>query len=115
MQGNNFRAESKLLCFFIYFSVTTVISLTVVSLGLGKKSQDQQLFIRYFKCQSFGVDPVNTCVLEVDRRWDQALTLMFSTLIMFAPYVMMIYIIPVDKFKEKWQIWIQRNKCDSRR
>ena len=108
MQEINFRAESKLMCFFMYFSITAVISLSLVTVGLRNISQNQQLFVKYFECQSFGVDPNKPCILEVDHRLDQAFILMFTVLLMFAPYATMVYIIPVDKFKEKWQQWMKK-------
>ena len=80
-----------------------------MTVGLRNISQNQQLFVKYFECQSFGMDPDKPSVLEVDRRQDQAFILMFTVLLMLAPYAMMIYIIPVDKFKEKWQQWMKRS------
>ena len=109
LQANNFTAESKLMCFFVYFSITAVISFSALTVGLRNVSQNQQLFVRYFECQSFGVDPNNPCILEVDRRRDQALTFMFAVLLMFAPYTVMVYVVPVDKLKEKWQSWIKKS------
>ena len=64
--------------------------------------------MEYFNCQSFGVDPDNPCVLEVDRHWSLITSLVFSILFMFAPYITMVYIMPVDKLKEKWQMWIKK-------
>ena len=66
--------------------------------------------MKYFNCQSFGVDPDNPCVLEVDRHWAQIAALIVGILLMLAPYIMMIYIVPVDKFKEKWQMWIKKSR-----
>ena len=65
--------------------------------------------MEYFNCQSFGVDPDKPCVLEVDRRWAQITALVVKILLMLAPYVTMVYIVPVDKFKEKLQMRIKKS------
>lgn len=105
LQKNNYRAEAKLLCFFFYFSFATIFSLTVYAIGFRNALQDQQEFINYFSCEAFGVNPSSPCVLGVDRRRDQALIIASGTMPFFAPYITLIYIVPVDKLKEKWRIW----------
>ena len=110
MQGKSFRAETKLLCYLVYFSITSVFSLSFATVIIRNVSQDHRLFMEYFNCQSFGVDPDNPCVLEVDRHWSLIISLIYSILFMFAPYITMVYIIPVDKLKEKWQIWIKKSR-----
>ena len=111
MQGKSFRAETKLLCFFIYFSISSIISLTFITVILRNAPQDQTLFMKHFNCQSFGVDPNKPCVLiEVDRLGVQIISLMIGTLFMFSPYIVMVYIMPVDKFKEKWQVWTKKSR-----
>lgn len=74
-------------------------------MGFGNSSQDKQAFTKYFNCEAFGVDSSKPCVIEVDRRRDQALLIVSSTMFVFAPYVTLIYIVPVDKIKEKWGMW----------
>ena len=54
-------------------------------------------------CEAFGSDPDNPCTLEVDRHRDHALIILaLSTIQNFAPYVALVYIIPVDKVKARW-------------
>ena len=110
MQGKSFRAETKLLCYLVYFCISTIIGLSFVTVVVRNTPKDRKLFMEYFTCQSFGVDPDNPCVLEVDRRWAQITALIVYIWLMFAPYVTMIYIVPVDKFKEKWQMWIKKSR-----
>ena len=73
-------------------------------------SRDQELFIEYFECQSHGTDPDKPCILEVDRHSHHTLALIVAALFMFAPYILMTYIIPVDKFKEKLQPCVKTRK-----
>ena len=110
MQEKNFRAETKLLCYLVYYSISTIIGLSYVTVVIKNAPKDRELFMEYFNCQSFGVDPDKPCVLEVGRRWAQITSLIVYILSMFAPYVTMIFIIPVDKFKEKWQMWIKNSE-----
>ena len=110
MQGKSFRAETKLLCYLVYVCISTVIGLSFVTVVVRNTPKDRKLFMEYFNCQSFGVDPDNPCVLEVDHRWVQIINLIVGILLMLAPYVTMIYIVPVDKFKEKCQMWIKKSR-----
>ena len=110
MQGKSFRAEIKLLCYFVYYFIISVFSLSFATVIIRNVSQDRRLFMEYFNYQSFGVDPNNPCVLEVDRHWSLITSLILSILFMFAPYITMVYIVPVDKLKEKWQMWIKKSR-----
>ena len=110
MQGKSFRAEIKLLCYFVYYFIISVFSLSFATVIIRNVSQDRRLFMEYFNCQSFGVDPNNPCVLEVDRHWSLITSVILSILFMFAPYITMVYIVPVDKLKEKWQMWIKKSR-----
>jgi hypothetical protein len=53
-------------------------------------------------CEAFGSDPDNPCVLELDRHRDHALDILALTIQSFAPCVALVYIIPVDKVKARW-------------
>jgi hypothetical protein len=53
-------------------------------------------------CEAFGSNPDNPCVLEVDRYRDHALTVLALTIQSLAPFVALVYIIPVDKVKARW-------------
>ena len=107
-QGNNFTAEFKLLCFFFYFSVGTIYGLTVITTRLGSFPQNQKLYNDYFQCEAFGVDLGSVCVLEVDGHRDQALSMASNAMFIFAPYIILIYIIPVEKTMERLRIWRNR-------
>ena len=110
MQGKSFRAEIKLLCYFVYYFIISVFSLSFATVIIRDVPQDRRLFMEYFNCQSFGVDPNNPCVLEVDRHWSLITSVILPILFMFAPYITMVYIVPVDKLKEKWQMWIKKSR-----
>ena len=100
-QRSYIRAEMKLLCFFFYFCFAAIFSYTVLVIG-GFHSilQDTLLFLQYFSCEAYGVDPSSPCVLEVDRRQDQSLILLSNIMLIFAPYITLIYIVPVNKVKD---------------
>ena len=104
MQGHNFKAESKLLVFFLYFAIAVALSLIFFTIGSRNIAQYQQGFMDYFVCEAFGVDPDNPCVFEVDRRGDQAFTIASYAMYALGPYVTLVYIVPVDKVKEKWRV-----------
>ena len=53
-------------------------------------------------CEAFGLNPDNPCILEVDRHIDYALTVLAGIVINLAPYVALVYIIPLDKVKAQW-------------
>lgn len=102
IQNNNYTAEIKLLCVFLYFSLAVTISLTLFTLASQKAAQQQQGFARYFFCEAIGSDQ---CTLEVDRRGDQAFTVISFAMFAFAPYVTLVYIVPAEKVKAKWRSW----------
>ena len=79
-----------------------VLNLISFTIGLRNGFQYQQAFNDYFTCEAFGSDPDNPCTLEVDRHRDHALTIFALTIQNFATYVALVYIIPVDKVKARW-------------
>ena len=52
-QGKSFRAETKLLCYLVYFSISTVIGLSFVMVIVRNTPKDRKVFMEYFNCQSF--------------------------------------------------------------
>ena len=95
LQGRNFTAEFKLLCFFFYFSITTICGLALIGVRSGRSYQNQLLYSDYFLCETFGIDADDPCVLEVDGYKDQSLLLATSAMLIFAPCIILIYILPV--------------------
>ena len=90
------------MCVFLYFSLAVTISLTLFTLASRKAAQQQQGFVAYFFCEAIGS---SQCTLEVDRRGDQAFTVVSFAMFALAPYVTLIYIIPAEKVKAKWRSW----------
>ena len=103
LQKNYFRAEMKLLCFFFYFSFAAIFSFTFLVIVFQNIFRDQQLLFEYYSCEAFGTDPSDPCVLQVDRRRDQTLIMLSNLMLIFAPYVTLIYIVPVNKVR-KWKL-----------
>ena len=97
MQGRNLTAEFKLLFFFFYLSITTVCGLALIGVRAGKYQQNQQLYLDYFFCEMFGIDPDNPCMLEVDAYMDQSLQIATYVTYTFTPYIILIYILPVER------------------
>ena len=110
MQGNNYTPEAKLLTVFLYFSLAVTISLTLFTVASRRAAQHQQGFQNYFFCESTGANP---CTLEVDRRGDQAFTIISFAMFAFAPYVTLIYIIPAEKMKMKWRSLISKSTLNT--
>jgi hypothetical protein len=109
LQGGNLRAECRLLVFLFYFAFALALNLILFTIGLRNAFQYQEGFDDYFTCEAFGFDPDNTCVLEVDRHRDHALTVLALTVHNFAPCVALVYIIPVDKVKAQWNKSLSTN------
>ena len=100
IQNNNYTAEIKLLCVFVYFSVAVTVSLTLFTVASQRAVQHQIGFVEYFQCEAIGSDD---CILEVDRRGDQAFNVLSYAMFPIAPYVTLIYIIPAEKVKAKFR------------
>jgi hypothetical protein len=112
IQGRNFTAEFKLLCFFFYFSIATTISVALIGARSGKFQQNQQLYSDYFFCETFGIDPDNPCVLEVDGYMDQSLTIATYATFIFTPYIILIYILPVERLMKRIKLNIMKKLVD---
>jgi hypothetical protein len=54
-------------------NLTLTIGVALIGPRFGKFQQNQQLYSDYFFCETFGIDPDNTCVLEVDGYTDQCI------------------------------------------
>ena len=103
----NFRAESKLMVFFLYYAFAVTLSLIFFTIGSRNTALYTQGFTDYFSCEAFGVDPDDPCVFEVDRRGDQILTFISIGMYSIGAYVALICIAPVDKIKEKSKMWLR--------
>ena len=101
MQGRHYTAEFKLLCFFFYYSIVTTFGLALLAARSGKYQQNQQLYLNYFFCESFGIVPDNPCVLEVDGYRDRSLLILSYTGFIFTPYIILIYILPVERLMKR--------------
>ena len=104
MQGSNFRAECRLLVFLLYFAFAVALNLMLFTIGLSNMSRNEQGLKDYFTCEAFGSNPVDPCILEVDLHRVHALQIAAFVVHTFsAPYVTLVYVIPVDKVKEQWK------------
>ena len=101
MQGRNYTAEFKLLCFFFYFSIATTFGHALIGARLGKIQQNRQIYSDYFLCESFGIVPDNPCVLEVDGYRDRSLLILSYAAFIFTPYIILIYILPVERLMKR--------------
>ena len=101
MQRRYYTAEFKLLCFFFYYSIATTFGLALIGAISGKSQQNQQLYFNYFFCESFGIVPDNPCVLEVDGFRDQLLLILSYATFIFTPYIILIYILPVERLMKR--------------
>jgi hypothetical protein len=111
LQGGNIRAEIRLLILFLfYFAFAVVLNLILYTIGLRNAFQYQQGLNDYFMCEAFGFDPDNPCVLELDQHRDHALTIFAIIIQSFAPCVALVYIIPVDKVKARWNKSLTNSK-----
>jgi hypothetical protein len=110
LQGGNLRAEFRLLIFLFYFAFALALNLILFTIGLRNAFQYQKGFDDYFTCEAFGFDPDNPCVLEVDRHRDHALTILALTVQNFAPCIALVYFIPVDKVKARWNKSLTNSK-----
>ena len=108
MQGRNYTAEFKLLCFFFYFSIATTFGLALIGARSGKSQQNQQLYSDYFFCESFGIVPGNPCVLEVDGYNDQSLLILSYATFIFTPYIILIYILPVERLMKRVKLYMKK-------
>ena len=54
-------AERKVLIVFVYYVILTVISLTAFTLIVQDADRLSSALLRYFECESKGVDPNNPC------------------------------------------------------
>ena len=101
LQGRSFTAEFKLLWFLFYFSFATSCGFALIGARSGKLQQNQQLYFDYFFCETFGIDPDNPCVLDVDGYVDQSLRIATNATFTFTPYIILIYILPVGRLVRK--------------
>ena len=99
--SHNSAAEIKLFTIFIYFSSAFAMSLILFAIGLHRADEYQQGFDQYFRCEAFGYNPQNPCVLQVDRSNYIALNIVSYSTFVLAPCVSFIYIIPFKKVKNK--------------
>ena len=77
------------------------MSFILYTVGLHRAAEYQQAFDQYFRCEAFGYNPRNPCVLQVDRSSYQALNIASYGNFALAPYVTFIYIIPFKKVRNK--------------
>ena len=77
------------------------MSLILFAIGLHRAGEYQQGFDQYFRCEAFGYNPQNPCVLQVDRSSYIALNIVSYSTYVLAPYVSFVYIIPFEKVKNK--------------
>ena len=108
LQGRNFTAEFKLLWFLFYFSIAIICGLALIGARFGKSQQNQQLYFDYFFCEMFGIDPDNPCVLEVDGYRDQSLRIATNAMFTFTPYIILIYILPVERLMRKLKLTMKK-------
>ena len=87
-----------------YFSSFSIFQLQPCTCGLaltgvraGKYQQNQQLYLDYFFCEKFGIDPDNPCMLEVNGYMGQSLQIATYATYTFTPYIILIYILPVER------------------
>ena len=109
LQGRNFTAEFKLLCFFFYFSIATVCGLALIGVSAGRSYQDQQLYSDYFLCETFGIDSDNPCVLEVNGYRVQSFIVAINAMFTLTPYVILIYILPVEKLVKRVKTVLEKS------
>lgn len=105
MQGNNFRAEAKLLVFFLYFAFAVNLSLIFFTIALGNTAKNQEEFTKYFTCEALGADSDDPCILEVDRQGNQGFNIVSYAMYAISPFITLVYVVPVDKIKERWRTW----------
>ena len=98
------KAETKLLIFFFYFAIASALSLVLIIVGSRNATQEEQGFMEYFACKALGEDPENPCLFTVDRREGQAFTIASLAFYAMGPYAALVYVIPLDKIKERWAI-----------
>ena len=112
-ESSNLRAECKLLVFFFYFALAAALSLIFFTIGSQNISQDQEGFTQYFACEALGVNLNNPCVFTVDRLRQQAFTIASFVMYTMGPYLTLVFIVPVNKMKEKWETWTKKlmNTC----
>ena len=101
IQGKNYRAESRLLVFFLYFVIANSLSLIFFTIGSQNVEREQQAFASYFACEALGKDSDNPCPFDVNRQQQQAFTLVSFAMYTIGPYVALVYIVPLDKVKKK--------------
>ena len=75
------------------------MSFILYTIGLRRAGEYQQAFDQYFRCEVFGYNPQNPCILQVDRSSYIALNIASFSIFVLAPYVSFVYIIPFKKVK----------------
>ena len=103
IQAKNIRAETRLLVFFFYFAISTALSLMLLLAGSRNASQNLQGIYDYFSCEVRGIngDNINPCTFDVDRIEEQAFSIASFVAYTLGPYSTLVYVIPVDKVKDK--------------
>lgn len=81
------------------------MSFILYTVGLRRADEYQQAFDQYFRCEAFGYNPQNPCVLQVDRSSYTALNIASFSVFVLTPYVSFVYIIPFKKVKNALRSW----------
>ena len=106
-------AERKILIVFIYYVLLAAISLVAFSLSI--KSIDQFIaeVLKYFKCESRGVDPDNHCDKYINsylKHRQVALISMSHILLGLYPVVNLVYVVNIRELKKLIKKWLLRVK-----
>lgn len=94
-------AERKILIVFVYYIILVVIALTAFTLTIRDEEEFSSAVLRYFECESKGVDPDNPCdPSSYIKLLHIALTSLSYILLGLFPMVNFIFVISVRELKQ---------------
>ena len=96
-------AERKILIVLVYYVLLAAISLLTFSLSIKNTDQFIAEVLKYFKCESHGIDHNNHCdkyINSYQKHRQVALISMSHVLLGLYPVVNLIYIVNIPELKE---------------
>ena len=100
-------AERKILIVFVYYVFLAVFALLTFSLSIRNEDQFITEVLKYFKCESKGIDPDNTCDTNGYLKHRQVALISISHILLgLYPVVNLIFVINFQELKKHMKKWI---------
>ena len=94
-------AKLKLVIIFVYFSITSIFSLTAYTTVAKESAEFKRKLALYFRCESQGVQPDRICEKEFGRLSGDILVAMIYVFFGFYSVVNLVYVVNIREIKRK--------------